>query len=138
MSFDEAVQKIEDVAESELKKKKISVIENEIWGEDTEISKTFIFIRNLLWGFIYYGIYKSIGFVFELVFKFKKCRNGAGAGAGAGATNSIISKLLCFFKMNTPSAPSMSNIINENICSPECSPKHKGIGLPLFLTNLSL
>ena len=144
MSFDEAVQKIEDVAESELKKKKISVIENEIWGEDTEISKTFIFIRNLLWGFIYYGIYKSIGFVFELVFKFKKCRNsadvcaGAGVCTGAGATNSILGKLLCFFKMNTPSAPSMSNIINENICSPECSPKHKGIGLPLFLTNLNL
>jgi hypothetical protein len=39
MSFDEAIQKIEDVAESELKKKKISVIKNEIWGEDKEISK---------------------------------------------------------------------------------------------------
>ena len=145
MTFDEALQKIEDIAESGLKKKKISVIENEIWGEDIEINKTFIFIRNLLWGFIYYGIYKVIGFVFDLFFKFKKCRDSAGAGAGAGAdasaTNSILGKILCLPKMNMPSMPSMpsmSNIMNQDVCSPECSPKNTGIGFPQFLMNLNI
>ena len=150
MTFDEAIQKIEDIAESELKNKKISVVENEIWGEDVEVNKTFVFIRNLLWGFIYYGIYKVIGFAFDLFFKFKKCRSGCDGGGGdggggkvggdggVGATNTIVGKIPCFQKMNTPSVPSMSNIINENICSPECSPKHKGIGLPQFLINLTL
>lgn len=137
MKFDEAFQKIEDIAESELKKKKISVIENEIWGEDKEINKTFIFIRNLLWGFIYYGIYKAVGFAFELFFKFKKCRNGGDVcgDMGACATNSILGKILCFPKMCAPSA---TNVMNENICSPECSPKNKGIGFPQFLMNLNL
>jgi 1-acyl-sn-glycerol-3-phosphate acyltransferase len=133
MKIDEAFQKIEDIAESELKKKKISVIENEIWGEDKEVNKTFIFIRNLLWGVIYYGIYKAIGVAFELFFKFKKYRNG-GDVSGA-TTNSILGKILCFPKMGAPSA---TNVINENICSPECSPKHTGIGFPQFLMNLNL
>jgi 1-acyl-sn-glycerol-3-phosphate acyltransferase len=143
MKIDEAFQKIEDIAESELKKKKISVIENEIWGEDKEINKTFIFIRNLLWGFIYYGIYKAVGFAFELFFKFKKYRNGGDVcgDMGACATNSILGKILCLPKMNMPSVsstPSMSNITNHDVCSPECSPKNKGIGLPQFLMNLNL
>lgn len=133
MKIDEAFQKIEDIAESELKKKKISVIENEIWGEDKEINKTFIFIRNLLWGFIYYGIYKAVGFAFELFFKFKKYRNGGDMGACA--TNSIVGKILCFPKMCALPA---TNVMNENICSPECSPKNKGIGFPQFLMNLNL
>jgi 1-acyl-sn-glycerol-3-phosphate acyltransferase len=139
MTFDEAVQKIEDITESELKNKKISVIKNEIWGEDIEINKTFIFIRNLLWGIIYYGIYKAIGFAFELFFKFKKSRDNAGAGAGA--TNTILGKILCFPKMNAPSMPSipsMSNIMNQDVCSPECSPKNTGIGFQQFLMNLNL
>ena len=136
MTFDEAVQKIEDITESGLEKKKISVIKNEIWGEDREINKTFIFIRNLLWGFIYYGIYKIIEFAFEMFFKFKKCRDGAGASAGA--TNSILGKILCLPKMNVPSVPSMSNIMNQDVCSPECSPKNTGIGFPQFLMNLNL
>jgi len=139
MTFDEAVQKIEDITESELKNKKISVIKNEIWGEDIEINKTFIFIRNLLWGFIYYGIYKAIGFAFELFFKFKKSRDNAGAGAGA--TNTILGKILCLPKMNAPSmpsVPSMSNIMNQDVCSPECSPKNTGIGFQQFLMNLNL
>lgn len=167
MSYDEAIQKIDDIAESELKKKKISVIANEIWGEDKEISKTFVFIRNFLWGAIYYGIYKAIGFIFELFFKFKKCRSDAGVGAdanaGADASSnsngsntcssgiaSMLEKLICFQKMcasSAPSAsppPSMTNIINETICSPECSPKSKGVGggigggFPQFLLNLNL
>lgn len=135
MTFDEAVQKIEDITESGLEKKKISVIKNEIWGEDREINKTFIFIRNLLWGFIYYGIYKIIEFAFEMFFKFKKCRDGAGA------TNSILGKILCLPKMNVPSVPSvpsMSNIMNQDVCSPECSPKNTGIGFQQFLMNLNL
>ena len=139
MTFDEAVQKIEDITESELKNKKISVIKNEIWGEDIEINKTFIFIRNLLWGFIYYGIYKAIGFAFELFFKFKKSRDNAGSGAGA--TNTILGKILCLPKMNAPSmpsVPSMSNIMNQDVCSPECSPKNTGIGFQQFLMNLNL
>ena len=169
MSYDEAIQKIDDIVESELEKKKISVIKNEIWGEDKEISKTFVFIRNFLWGLIYYGIYKAIGFIFELFFKFKKCRSdvgacaGVGAGVDAGASSSsngsntcatgiasMLEKLICFQKMcaqsSTPSAssasppPSMTNIINETICSPECSPKSKGVGggFPQFLLNLNL
>lgn len=149
MSYDEAIQKIDDIVESELEKKKISVIKNEIWGEDKEISKTFVFIRNFLWGLIYYGIYKAIGFIFELFFKFKKCRSdasaSAGADAGASASSSsngsntcatgiasMLEKLICFQKMCAPSAsppPSMTNIINETICSPECSPKSKGVGV---------
>jgi 1-acyl-sn-glycerol-3-phosphate acyltransferase len=150
MSYDEAIQKIDDIVESELEKKKISVIENEIWGEDKEISKTFVFIRNFLWGLIYYGIYKAIGFIFELFFKFKKCRRDASASADAGASASsssngsntcatgiasMLEKLICFQKMCAPSAPSaspppsMTNIINETICSPECSPKSKGVGV---------
>ena len=166
MSYDEAIQKIDDIVESELEKKKISVIKNEIWGEDKEISKTFVFIRNFLWGLIYYGIYKAIGFIFELFFKFKKCRSDASANANAdaGASNSsngsktcatgitsMLEKLICFQKMCAPSAssassasppPSMTNIINETICSPECSPKSKGVGggggFPQFLLNLNL
>lgn len=141
MTFDEAIQKIEDIAESELKKKKISVIENEIWGEDKEINKTFIFIRNLLWGFIYYGIYKAIGFAFELFFKFKKCRENAYAHADAGATNTILGKILCLPKMNAPPMPpmpSMSNIMNQDVCSPECSPKNTGIKFQQFLTSLNI
>jgi hypothetical protein len=140
MTFDEAVQKIEDITESELKNKKISVIKNEIWGEDIEINKTFIFIRNLLWGIIYYAIYKAIGFAFELFFKFKKSRDNAGAGA----TNTILGKILCLPKMNAPSMPSipsipsMSNIMNQDVCSPECSPKNTGIGFQQFLMNLNL
>lgn len=147
ISFDEAVQKIEDIAESGLKKKKISVIENEIWGEDIEINKTFIFIRNLLWGFIYYSIYKVIGFLFDLFFKFKKCRDSAGVSPDASATNSILGKILCFPKMSIPSMPSipslpsipsMSNIMNQDVCSPECSPKNTGVGFQQFLMNLNL
>ena len=164
MSYDEAIQKIDDIVESELKKKKISVIKNEIWGEDKEISKTFVFIRNFLWGLIYYGIYKAIGFIFELFFKFKKCRSDASANANADASSSsngsntcatgitsMLEKLICFQKMCAPSAssassasppPSMTNIINETICSPECSPKSKGGGggggFPQFLLNLNL
>lgn len=162
MSYDEAIQKIDDITESELKKKKISVIKNEIWGEDKEISKTFVFIRNFLWGLIYYGIYKAIGFIFELFFKFKKCRSDACVSAGARSSSngsntsangiaSMLEKIICFQKMCTPSAscassasptPSMTNIINETICSPECSPKSKGLGggggFPQFLVNLNL
>lgn len=163
MSYDEAIQKIEDIAESEIKKKKISIIKNEIWGEDVEINKTFIFIRNLLWGFIYYGIYKIVGFVFEMFFKFKKCKGGASDTTGlntiantgddnadANGFSSILEKIVCFQKMCAPSAPptssmpsipsvpSMSNIVNENVCSPECSPKSRGLGFPQFLMNLSL
>jgi 1-acyl-sn-glycerol-3-phosphate acyltransferase len=143
LSFDEAVQKIEDVIENETKKNKISVIKNEIWGEDKEINKTFIFIRNLLWGFIYYGIYKLVGCAFELFFKFKKCKDGDGSSvyADASATNSILGKILSLPKVNTPSMPSMpsmSNIMNQDVCSPECSPKHKGIGFSQFITNLNL
>jgi 1-acyl-sn-glycerol-3-phosphate acyltransferase len=166
MSYDEAIQKIEDIAESEIKKKKISIIKNEIWGEDVEINKTFIFIRNLLWGFIYYGIYKIVGFVFEMFFKFKKCKGGASDNASlntsantgddnadANGFSSILEKIVCFQKMCAPSAPptssmpsmpsipsvpSMSNIVNENVCSPECSPKSKGLGFPQFLMNLNL
>ena len=137
MTYNDAVQKIEDITESGLEKKKISVIKNEIWGEDREINKTFIFIRNLLWGFIYYGIYKIIEFAFEMFFKFKKCRDGAGASA----TNSILGKILCLPKMNVPSVPSvpsMSNIMNQDVCSPECSPKNTGIGFQQFLMNLNL
>ena len=143
LSFDAAVQKIEDVIENETKKNKIHVIKSEIWGEDKEINKTFIFIRNLLWGFIYYGIYKLVGFAFELFFKFKKCKDGDGSSvcADASATNSILGKILSLPKMNapsTPSTPSMSNIMNQDVCSPECSPKHKGIGFSQFITNLNL
>ena len=144
--FDAAVQKIEYVIENETKKNKIHVIKSEIWGEDKEINKTFIFIRNLLWGFIYYGIYKLVGFAFELFFKFKKCKDGDGSSvcADASATNSILGKILCFPKMSVPpipsmpSMPSMSNIMNQDVCSPECSPKHKGIGFSQFITNLNL
>jgi 1-acyl-sn-glycerol-3-phosphate acyltransferase len=144
MTFDEAVQKIEDIAESETKKNKIHVVKNEIQGEDREINKTFIFIRNLLWGFIYYGIYKIIEFAFEMFFKFKKCRDGAGASAHVNATNSILGKILCLPKINMPSMPSipsmpsMSNIMNQDVCSPECSPKNTGIGFQQFLMNLNL
>ena len=143
LSFDAAVQKIEDVIENETKKNKIHVIKSEIWGEDKEINKTFIFIRNLLWGFIYYGIYKLVGFAFELFFKFKKCKDGDGSSvcADASATNSILGKILSLPKVNMPSVPSMpsmSNIMNQDVCSPECSPKHKGIGFPQFITNLNL
>jgi 1-acyl-sn-glycerol-3-phosphate acyltransferase len=161
MSYDEALQKIEDIAESETKKNKIHVIKDEIWGEDVEINKTFIFIRNLLWGIIYYGIYKIVGFVFEMFFKFKKCKGGASDNASMNTIvntrhdnadkngfSSILEKIVCFQKMCAPSAPptsstpsipsvpSMSNIVNENVCSPECSPKSKGLGQ--FLMNLSL
>jgi 1-acyl-sn-glycerol-3-phosphate acyltransferase len=143
MTFDEALQKIEYIAESGLKKKKIYVVKNEIWSEDIEINNTFIFIRNLLWGFIYYAIYKVIGLAFDLFFKFKKCRDcaGASASASASATNSILGKILCLPKMNmpsVPSVPSMSNIMNQDVCSPECSPKNTGIGFPQFLMNLNL
>ena len=89
----------------------------------------------------YVIIYKIIEFAFEMFFKFKKCRDGAGASAGASATNSILGKILCLPKMNVPSVPSvpsMSNIMNQDVCSPECSPKNTGIGFPQFLMNLNL
>lgn len=144
MSFDEAVQKIDDITESELKKKKINVIKNEIWGEDKEINKTFIFIRNLLWGGIYYGIYKTIGLAFELFFKFRKSRTDVCASIVP--TNSIIGKIFCLPKtsvsLSSDSISTMSNIMNQDVCSPECSPKMTGtgfgtgIGLASCLLNL--
>ena len=163
MSFDEAVQKLDDIIDNGTKKNKLHVIKNEIWGEDNQINKTFIFIRNLIWGIIYYGIYKIIGFAFELFFKFKKskCANeivsdshsdshshSHSQNGGSCKNNSILSKILCFPKMKMPSMPSMpsvpsaqsmSNIVNQDVCSPECSPKkNMGIGFPQFLMNLNL
>ena len=141
MSLDEAFQKMEDIVDNETKKNKIHVIKNEIWGEDREISKTFIFVRNLLWGIIYYAIYKIIGFVVELFFKFKKERCGLAADA---KENTIVSKILSLPKIcktsmpSIPSIPSMSNIVNQDVCSPECSPKNMGRGLSNFLMNLSI
>lgn len=134
MSYDEAIQKIEDIAESEIKKKKISIIKSEIWGEDVEINKTFIFVRNLLWGFIYYGIYKIIGFAFDMFFKFKKCKGGACSTANADTNansnlkagdnsstenglSSILEKLICFQKMCSPPAPSTSSTSSSSMPS---------------------
>jgi len=157
MTYDEAVQKIEDIADSETKKNKIHVVKNEIWGEDTEISKTFIFLRNLLWGVIYYAIYKIIGFIFEIFFKFRNCcstRNAQYGGNQVVVTPSqnqnqnetesqsgnlskmgcILGKIFCLPKSSVPSVPSvpsipsMSNILNQDICSPECSPRGFGGG----------
>lgn len=143
ISYDEALQKIEDIAESETKKNKIHVIKDEIWGEDKEISKTFVFIRNLLWGFIYYVIYKVIGFVFELFFKCKKARDNLASECKENK-NTILGKILCFPKMcmpsmpSVPSVPSMSNIMNQDVCSPECSPKNTRVGFSQFLMNLHM
>ena len=140
MSYDEALQKIEDIAESESKKNKIHVIKDEIWGEDKEVSKTFVFIRNLLWGFIYYVIYKVIGFVFELFFKCKKARDNLASECKENK-NTILGKILCFPKMCMPSMPSvtsMSNIMNQDVCSPECSPKNTRVGFSQFLMNLHM
>jgi hypothetical protein len=172
MTYDEAVQKIEDIADSETKKNKIHVVKNEIWGEDTEISKTFIFLRNLLWGVIYYAIYKIIGFVFEIFFKFRNCcstRNAQYGGNQVVVTPSqnqnqnetesqsgnlskmgcILGKIFCLPKSSVPSVPSvpsMSNILNQDICSPECSPRGfgggnsngNGLEFPQFLMSLKL
>jgi hypothetical protein len=141
MSFDEAVQKMEDIVDSETKKNKIHVIKNEIWGEDREISKTFVFIRNLLWGIIYYGIYKIIGFILELFFKFKKAKDNLASNC---KENTIVGKILCLPNIckpsipSIPSIPSMSNIVNQDVCSPECSPKNMGCGLSNFLMNISI
>lgn len=144
MSFDEALQKMEDIVDNETKKNKIHVIQNEIWGEDKEISKTFIFVRNLLWGIIYYTIYKVIGFALEIFFKFKKERSDL---ASESKQNTIIGKILCLSKIckppvpsmpSVPSVPSMSNIVNQDVCSPECSPKNMGSGLSNFLMNISI
>lgn len=143
MSYDEALQKIEDIAESESKKNKIHVIKDEIWGEDKEVSKTFVFIRNLLWGFIYYVIYKVIGFVFELFFKCKKARDNLASECKENK-NTILGKILCFPKMcmpsmpSVPSVPSVSNIMNQDVCSPECSPKNTRVGFSQFLMNLHM
>jgi 1-acyl-sn-glycerol-3-phosphate acyltransferase len=146
MSYDEALQKIEDIAESESKKNKIHVIKDEIWGEDKEVSKTFVFIRNLLWGVIYYVIYKVIGFVFELFFKCKKARDNLASECKENK-NTILGKILCFPKMcmpsmpsmpSVPSVPSMSNIMNQDVCSPECSPKNTRVGFSKFLMNLHM
>jgi 1-acyl-sn-glycerol-3-phosphate acyltransferase len=142
MSFDEAVQKIDDIAECRLKKKQLSLIENTIQGEDKEINKTFIFIRNLVWGVIYYGIYKIIGVIFDIFFKFRKSR--ADICSSTTPINSIIGKILCLPKtcvsLSTDSISTMSNIMNQNVCSPECSPKRIGTGivLPQSLLNLNL
>jgi 1-acyl-sn-glycerol-3-phosphate acyltransferase len=138
MSLDEAFQKMEDIVDNETKKNKIHIVKNEIWGEDREISKTFIFVRNLLWGIIYYTIYKVIGFALEMFFKFKKERSGLAAES---KQNTIIGKILCLPKIckpSIPSVPSMSNIINQDVCSPECSPKNIGCGLSNFLMNISI
>ena len=163
MTYDEAVQKMEDIVDSETKKNKIHIIQNEIWGEDKEISKTFIFVRNLLWGIIYYGIYKIIGFATELFFKIKKCGGGGGGGGSGGgsgsggdsdtdkcATKSTLGKILylpklCMASMasvspvsSVSSTPSVTNIMHQHVCSPECSPKNTGTGFPQFLMNLTL
>ena len=141
MTYDEAVQKMEDIAESETKKNKIHVIQNEIWGEDKEISKTFVFIRNLLWGIIYYGIYKIIEFIVGLFFKYKKGNQNILSSC---KENTIVGKILSLPTMcsasdsSMPSIPSMSNIINQDVCSPECSPKNMGCGLSNFLMNISI
>jgi hypothetical protein len=162
MTYDEAVQKIEDIADSETKKNKIHVVKNEIRGEDREISKKFIFVRNLLWGVIYYAIYKIIGFVFEMFFKFKKCRSTSNGQTGGNQivtpsqneTESdnlskmgcMLGKIFCLPKPSVPSVPSMSNILNQDICSPECSPRGfgggnsngNGLEFPQFLMSLKL
>jgi hypothetical protein len=173
MTYDEAIQKIEDIADSETKKNKIHVIKNEIWGEDREINKKFIFVRNLLWGVIYYAIYKIIGFVFEIFFKFKKYRSTSNGQSGGNQivtptptpnpnetetkTKSdnlskmgcMLGKIFCLPKSSVssvPSVPSMSNILNQDICSPECSPRGfgggnsngNGLEFPQFLMSLKL
>ena len=153
MTYDEAVQKVEEIAESELKKNKIHFIQNEIWGEDKEISKTFIFLRNLLWAIIYYGLYKIIEFIVGLFFKYKKANQTILSSC---KENTIVQKILSLPKMSKmsvasvvsmPAVASMSSIINQDICSPECSPKKSmggggggggGCGLSNFLMNVSL
>jgi 1-acyl-sn-glycerol-3-phosphate acyltransferase len=146
MTYDEAVQKIEEIAENEVKKNKIHVVKNEIWGEDREISKTFIFVRNLLWAIIYYGLYKIIEFIVGMFFKYKKANQTILSSC---KENTIVGKILSLPKacaasmVSVPSVASMSSIINRDICSPECSPK-KGMGgggvcgLSNFLMNVSL
>jgi 1-acyl-sn-glycerol-3-phosphate acyltransferase len=143
MTYDEAVQKIEEIAENEVKKNKIHVVKNEIWGEDREISKTFIFVRNLLWAIIYYGLYKIIEFIVGMFFKYKKINQNILSSC---KENTIVGKILSLPKacvasmVSVPSVASMSSIINQDICSPECSPKKSigGGGLSNFLMNVNL
>lgn len=137
MSYDDALQKIDEIVEKE--NKKLTIIENTIMGKDEEISNTFILVRNILWGVIYYSIYKIIGFIFDIIIKIKKNK--------CSPTNSIIGKILCLPKncipiptpTSTDSISTMSNIVNQDVCSPECSPKQNmntGFGLASCLLNL--
>jgi 1-acyl-sn-glycerol-3-phosphate acyltransferase len=145
MTYDEALQKIEDIADSETKKNKIHIVKNEIWGEDREISKTFIFVRNLLWGVIYYTIYKLIGFIIEIFFKFKKPKDTISSQYKENTILGFCLPKMCNPSVSTmptmptiPSTSHITNIINQDVCSPECSPKKTGFGFPHFLMNLTI
>ena len=85
-----------------------------------------------------------------MFFKFKKPRDTIPSQC---KENTILGKIFCLPKMCNSSVPTMptmptmptipstshiTNIINQDVCSPECSPKKTGFGFPHFLMNLTI